>query len=177
MLRFVPMALAAAVLTFGLATPASAQLTTGHAQPHYSLDVPQLRLQVQVTNQATYEQPATYQQTTVTGGTHPDYGLVITGAVLLGVGYLTSIILGAVLDNGILYIPVIGGLIHAAVFSGYAIDLAVGLTISAAQIVGLILLIVGLVANIPDEEPQAASLVPRLVDGPGDAGAALRWVF
>jgi hypothetical protein len=177
MLRFVPMALAAAVISFALAAPASAQLTTGHAQPHYSLDVPALRLQVQVTNQASYEQQPVYQsQPAYAASTHPDWGLVVTGSILLGVGYLTSIILGAVLDNAILYIPVLGGLIHAAIYSAYAIDVVVGLAISAAQIVGVILLIIGLVANIPDE-PQQASLAPRLVDGPGDAGVALRWVF
>jgi hypothetical protein len=49
--------------------------------------------------------------------------------------------------------------------------------VSAVQIVGLILLIVGLVANIPDEEPSVASALPRLVPGPGDAGGALRWRF
>lgn len=176
MLRFVPMALAVAVLTFGLAMPASAQLTSGHAQPHYSLHVPQLRLQVQVTTQATYEQPANYQQTEVARSTHPDLGLVITGAVLFGAGYLTSVIFGVLGDNAILFIPVFGGIIHAPL-NGTGGGIALGLTVSAVQIVGVILFIVGMVANIPDDEPTTASLVPRLVGGPGDAGGGLRWSF
>lgn len=176
MVRFVPMVLAAAVLTLALATPVSAQPSSS-GDAHYSLDVPTLRLQVQVTTQATYEQqPVGYPQQSAMGGTHPDWGLVVTGAVLLGAGYLTSVVFGALGDNAILFIPVIGGFIHAPL-NGTGGGIALGLTVSAVQVVGVILLIVGLVANIPNDPPRVASLVPRLVGGPGEAGGGLRWSF
>lgn len=97
--------------------------------------------------------------------------------MLFSAGYLTSIIFGAISGSGVLYIPVLGGLIHVTLYSAFAVDVVLGLAVSAAQITGVILFILGLVANIPDEAPTAASLTPRLVGGPGDAGAALRWSF
>ncbi len=175
MLRFAPMALIAAALTLALAAPASAQLAP---RGHYSLDVPALRVhaQVQVNEQVSYQQqPVGYSQP-ASVSTHPDWGLVVAGAVTLGAGFLTSIVFGALGDNAILFIPVVGGIIHAPV-NGTGGGIALGLSVSAVQIAGLIILIVGLVANIPDDQPQLGSLVPRLVPGPGEAGAALSWSF
>jgi hypothetical protein len=168
-------ALVVAMCVLALPQAASAQLARG---ARFSLDVPSLHLQAQVTTQAQYTEGSAqgaYAQP-ATRSTHPDYGLVIAGAVTLGVGYLTSIVFGVLGDNAILFIPIVGGIIHAPL-NGTGGGIALGLSVSAVQIVGLVLLIVGLVANIPDEEPSVASALPRLVPGPGDAGGALRWRF
>lgn len=173
-MRFVSYAfLALCVWATTHATPVAAQAAP--LRVHASLEVPALRLSssayLQV--QAVAAQPGQYA--VVQGGTHPDIGLVVAGSITLGLGYLTSVVFGVLGNNAILYIPVIGGIIHAPL-NGTGGGIALGLSVSAAQIVGLIILIVGAVANIPDD-PLVASAAPRLVPGPGDAGGALRWRF
>lgn len=109
------------------------------------------------------------------GGTHMDDGLIIAGSVTLGAGYLTSLAFGIVGNNFILFIPVVGGAIHAPV-NGTLGGILLGVGVSAVQVVGLSLLIAGLAAHHPDE-PLRAGLEPELVPGPGEAGLGLRWRF
>ncbi len=108
-------------------------------------------------------------------GTHMDTGLIVTGSVILGVGYLTSAVLGGLFDNFILFIPVAGGFIHAPL-NGTAEGIALGVSLSSVQVAGLVILIVGLASNHPNE-PRRADLEPELVPGPGEAGLGLRWSF
>lgn len=164
MSRIVSYALAALLACAALSsTTSEAQLAPS---AHLSLELPSLHLQTR--SQSSYVSGG--------GGTHADVGLVVAGSVMLGVGYLTSATIGLLADNPILLIPVVGGLIHAPV-NGTGGGIALGLSVSAVQIVGLVLLIVGAVANIPNEDDEMASLMPQLVPGPGEAGGGLRWRF
>ncbi|MFK7984803.1 MAG: hypothetical protein AB8I08_02155 [Sandaracinaceae bacterium] len=108
-------------------------------------------------------------------GTHSDGGLIAAGAILLGVGYGVSVTFAVLGDNLILLIPVVGGFIHAPI-NGSEGGIALGLSVSGAQLIGLIVLIAGAAHHHPNE-PAQASLVPELVPGPGEAGVGLRWAF
>jgi len=114
-------------------------------------------------------------QTAESGGTHNDMGLILAGSITLGIGYVTSVVFGAILPSDYLFIPVVGGVILATNRRD-AWGLSVGLGTFAIQTVGLALLIVGLVVSYPDE-PVATAWVPRIVGGPGDAGLGLRWAI
>lgn len=113
--------------------------------------------------------------TTSDYGTHMDDGLIIAGSVTLGVGWLTSSVFGIIGSNPILFIPLAGGVIHAPM-NGTGGGIALGLSVSGVQIIGLIILIAGLAHHHPNEPPRAG-LLPELVPGPGQAGLGLRWRF
>lgn len=108
-------------------------------------------------------------------GTHMDEGLIIAGSVTLGVGWLTSSVFGIIGSNPILFIPLAGGAIHAPV-NGTGGGIALGVSVSGVQLVGLIILIAGLAHHHPNAPPRA-SLLPELVPGPGQAGLGARWRF
>lgn len=108
-------------------------------------------------------------------GTHPDVGLAVAGGVVLGLGYAAQVIFGVLGNNAILYIPIVGGFIHAPL-NGTGGGIALGVSVSTSQTLGLILMIWGLASNHPNEPPRA-SLEPELVPGPGEAGLGLRWRF
>jgi hypothetical protein len=54
---------------------------------------------------------------------------------------------------------------------------ALGVPSLLVQGTGLILLIIGLAADIPNDPPRTASLTPRLTSGPGELGAGMAWSF
>ena len=104
-----------------------------------------------------------YTQTQPTGGTHNDMGLILAGSVTLGIGFVTSVVFGAILPSDYLFIPVVGGVILAPIRRD-AWGLSVGLGTFAIQTVGLALLIVGLVVSYPDEPVATCDL--SIVEGP-----------
>jgi len=118
---------------------------------------------------------ASKQSTQTAVSTHNDMGLILAGSITLGIGYVTSVVFGAILPSDYLFIPVVGGVILATNRRD-AWGLSVGLGTFAIQTVGLALLIVGLVVSYPDD-PVATSWAPRIVGGPGDAGLGLRWAI
>ena len=118
---------------------------------------------------------ASKQYTQTTTRTHNDLGLILAGSILLGVGYITSVVFGVILPADVLFIPVIGGVVLAPLRPD-AWGLGVGLGTVALEAPGLALLLVGIFVSYPDE-PTATSWMPRVVGGPGEAGAGLRWAF
>lgn len=130
-----------------------------------------------VSQQASYT-PAPATETPIDYGTHIDVGLTVAGAVTLGVGYVTSAVFGGLGNNPILFIPVVGGLIHAPL-NGTGGGIALGLSLFGVQAVGLIIMIAGLAHNHPNDPRAVAegSWVPEIIGGPGEAGAGLRWRF
>lgn len=157
-----------AVALLMAASTASAQSVSA-APRGFSLGLSRLTLATQVAGD-------TAQSSVHVGGTHSNMGLVIGGTVMLSVGYLTSAMLGIFAGNPILLIPVLGGAIHGPV-NGTGGGWALGLGLFAVQTVGLILLILGAVAEIPNEPQAVASWTPHLAAGPGDAGMGLDWFF
>lgn len=122
----------------------------------------------------------------------PIRGLIITGTIMLGVGYVYSVIMGSLLlgatscgirNSWSMFIPVVGGYVWGAVDSeGCGSDSfggdAAGIPGAGVQTIGLALLIIGVLVKRTVTVPRAAvSLVPRLASGPGEAGLALGWDF
>lgn len=116
--------------------------------------------------------------------TAPDVGLVIAGGVTLGVGYLFSVVMAALIrgDAFTLLIPVAGGAIWPLVEAGRSSSfhscpectLPVAMPSLGVQTIGLILLVVGLAARTPVAASTSARPgSPTLSLAPDGAGLAL----
>lgn len=119
--------------------------------------------------------------------------LVIAGGVVASIGYGFSIVMGIIHllpevskwcpgDGWTAFIPLVGGFIWAGTpgvcpFPSGPVFGGIG---SGVQAVGLLLMLIGSFAqeSTPVEPAlREASLLPELVDGPGEAGLGLRWRF
>ncbi len=104
---------------------------------------------------------------------HPDYGFIAAGSVVLALAYIPSAVMGSIFGSWIAGAPVIGAWLWPTmeVFSG----LIIGLPLAAVQTVGFILLLVGL-ASWSENVPWASQPI-ELIGGPGDIGAGVRVRF
>lgn len=121
--------------------------------------------------------------------TSPIEELVMAGGVTAIIGYGFHVVVGALavaygtVNGWMPLIPLAGGFIWAGAeasggaSAGQAIEMIMGITGSAVQSVGLILMIVGgLAQETSVVGPRGgSSLAPEVVPGPGDAGLAVRW--
>lgn len=105
---------------------------------------------------------------------HPDYGFIIAGSIVLGLAYVPSAVLGPLTGVWIGGLPVLGAWIWP--IWDLTLGLIAGLPMAAVQTLGFVLLMVGL-ASWSEEPRELASIVPSVVGGPGDLGLGLRWRF
>lgn len=128
----------------------------------------------------------------------PITGLIVGGSVAFGASYVLSIVFGSIFlsssgscsganNSWSMFIPLVGGYMWAALDSDgcswdSGIGDAFGIPTASVQVIGLAMLIVGALVKrtvrVPGPPPaDQTSWIPRLADGPGEAGAALVWDF